>query len=209
VDAELPGSAALSLVSKVLPLDPEAAVFAAMLSGWADQQRARVCKSPTVQARASVVRRFADFTGMHPWQWRADDADAFFSQMLSGSEPKANSTVRGYQNALRLFCDFATDVRYGWAALCAERFGEAPSQILHDWNTVGHVNEFEGRPGRRPLSYDEVQELFDAADGLVDQARRRHRKGALAALRDSTLLKTVYAYGLFSRVQSPCASVVL
>jgi integrase/recombinase XerD len=45
----------------VLPLDPEAAVFAAMLSGWADQQRARVCKSPTVQARASVVRRFADW----------------------------------------------------------------------------------------------------------------------------------------------------
>jgi integrase/recombinase XerD len=54
-----------------------------------------------------------------------------------------------------------------------------------------------------------VQELFDAADGLVDQARRRHRKGALAALRDSTLLKTVYAYGLFSRVQSPCASAIL
>ncbi|OMC33633.1 integrase [Mycobacterium colombiense] len=196
MDAELPGSAALSLVSKVRPLDPETAVFTAMLSGWADQQRARVCQPPTVQARASVVRRFAEFTGAYPWQWRADDADAFFSKLLSGSEPKADSTVRGYQNALRLFCDFVTDARYGWASLCAERFGEAPSQILHEWNSASHVNEFEGRPGRRPLSYDEVQELFDAADGLVDQARRRHRKGALSALRDSTLLKTVYAYGL-------------
>lgn len=193
---ELPGSAALSVVSKVLPLDPEATVFAAMLSGWADQQRARVCKAPTVHARASVVRRFAEFVGTYPWQWQADDADAFFSQLLSGLEPKADSTVRGYQNALRLFCDFIADARYGWASLCDERFGQTPSQILHDWNTVSHVNEFQGRPGRRPLSYDEVQKLFDAADGLVDQARRRHRKGALSALRDSTLLKAVYAYGL-------------
>ena len=101
----------------------------------------------------------------------------------------------GISERVALFCDFVTDARYGWASLCAERFGEAPSQILHDWNSASHVNEFEGRPGRRPLSYDEVQELFDAADGLVDQARRRHRKGALSALRDSALLKTVYAYG--------------
>ena len=184
------------MVSKAIPLDPEAAVFRAMLSGWADQQRARVCKPPTVKARESVVRRFADFAGTYPWQWRADDADAFFSQLLSGSEPKAESTIRGYQNALRLFCDFITDARYGWPVLCVERFGQSPSQILHDWNTVTHVSEFEGRPGRRPLSYDEVQQLFDAADGLVEQARERHRKGALSALRDSTLLKTVYAYGL-------------
>jgi integrase/recombinase XerD len=113
--AELPGSAALSLVSKVLPLNREAAVFTAVLSGWADQQRARVCKPPTVQARATLVRRFAEFTGAYPWQWRADDADAFFSKLLSGSEPKADSTVRGYQNALHLFCDFITDARYGWA----------------------------------------------------------------------------------------------
>jgi len=55
----------------------------------------RVCQPPTVQARASVVRRFAEFTGAYPWQWRADDADAFFSKLLSGSEPKADSTVRG------------------------------------------------------------------------------------------------------------------
>lgn len=107
---------------------------------------------------------------------------------------------------MRLFGDFVTDTRYGWASLCAERFGQAPAQILHDWNTVRHVNEFEGRPGRRPLSYDEVQELFDAADGLVDQARLRHRKGALSALRDSTLLKTVYAYGLLSGAQPDAAA---
>jgi site-specific recombinase XerD len=196
VSAELPGSAGLSLVSKVIPLDPESTVFRAMLSGWADQQRARFLKTPTIQARESVVQRFSDFTGAYPWQWGADDADAYFSQLVSGSEPKAGSTLRGYELTLRLFCDFITDPRYGWAPLCVERFGQVPSQILHDWNTVGHVSEFEGRPARRPLSYEEVQELFDAADGQVEQARKRHRKGALSALRDSTLLKTVYAYGL-------------
>jgi hypothetical protein len=44
---------------------------------------------------------------------------------------------------------------------------------------------------------------------LVDQARRRHRKGALSALRDSTLLKTVYAYGLFSGAPAACVSAIL
>ncbi|BDX33339.1 hypothetical protein TUM20985_38860 [Mycobacterium antarcticum] len=196
MSGDLPGSAALSLVSKVASLDPEAATVRAMLAGWSDQQRARVCLPPTILARASVVRRFGDFTGTHPWEWTAEDADAFFSSLVSGSKPKAVSTVRGYQNALRLFCDFITDRRYGWAALCEERFGQLPAQILHDWNTVTHVNEFEGTAGRRPLTYDEVQELFDAADGLVEQARHRHRKGSLSALRDAAMLKVVYAFGL-------------
>ncbi|WP_328401336.1 hypothetical protein [Nocardia sp. NBC_00403] len=43
----------------------------------------------------------------------------------------------------------------------------------------------------------EVQALFDAADARVEHARRHGRKGALPALRDAALLKTVYAYGLF------------
>jgi hypothetical protein len=54
------------------------------------------------------------------------------------------------------------------------------------------------RRGVVPLNPQEA--LFDAADGRVEQIRARSRKGALAALRDATVLKTVYAYGLFSRV---------
>jgi hypothetical protein len=67
--------------------------------------------------------------------------------------------------ALRLFCADAADARYGWAAKCLEQFGSVPRQILDEWNTVAHVTEFEGQPHRRPLTYDEVQALFDAADG--------------------------------------------
>ena len=56
-----------------------------------------------------------------------------------------------------------------------------------------------GLPHRRPLTYDEVQALFDAADGRVEEIRSRGRKGALAAQRDAALLKTIYAFGLRRR----------
>ncbi len=74
-----------------------------------------------------------------------------------------------------------------------------PVQILHEWNTVTHVSEYEGDPSRRPLTYDEIQALFDAADGRVEEIRKRGRKGALAAMRDSALLKSYYAYGMRRR----------
>jgi integrase/recombinase XerD len=199
VVSDLPGSARLSLVANVVPLDPESAVFSAMLSGWSDQQRARFLRPVTISARESVVRRFADFTNEYPWQWRPDDADAWFARLGSGSPPTAVSTARGYQNALRLFCDFITDNRYGWSALCAERFGASPVQILHEWNVIGHVNEFEGQAGRRPLTYEEVQALFDAADGRAEDTRKHQRKGVSTALRDAAFLKTVYAFGLRRR----------
>jgi hypothetical protein len=54
-----------------------------------------------------------------------------------------------------------------------------------------------------------LQRFLDYADEQVDRAVRAKRKGALAAYRDATLFKVVYAWGLFSRAQSRCASVVL
>ncbi|WP_433754912.1 hypothetical protein [Nocardia sp. CA-135398] len=80
--------------------------------------------------------------------------------MGSGVQPKMFSTVRGYQLGLRMFCDYLIDDRYGWVSLCANRFGAIPTQVLHEWNSVSHVSEFEGRPGRRALTYDEVAECF-------------------------------------------------
>jgi integrase len=101
-----------------------------------------------------------------------------------------------------MFCDFICDGRYGWQAICHAEFGQAPIQILHEDNSVARVTEFEGQPGRRPLSYDEVQALFDAADGRVEDIRNRGRKGAVVAMRDSALLKAFYAFGL--RRQEAC-----
>ena len=179
------------LADGVLHLDPASAVFEAMLAGWATQQRARFLKVNTIEPRLELVRRFAAFTNQYPWQWEPAEAEAFIT-----SSPVAVSTASNYQNTLRLFCAYASDVRYGWVARCLEQFGSVPRQILDEWNTVAHVTEYEGQPHRRPLTYDEVQALFDAADGRVGEIRSRGRKGALAAQRDAALLKTVYAFGL-------------
>ena len=198
--AGLPGCARLELAQGVVPLRPQEAVFEGMLAGWARQQRSRFLREDaTIGPRAAVVRRLAEFAGQYPWEWEPAEAQAFISHLRSGARPVAVSTGRWYEGAVRLFCEYVTDPRYEWAEVCGERFGRRPVQVFHEWNSVAHVTEYEGAPGRRPLTYDEVQALFDAADGRAEEIRARGRKGALAALRDAAVLKTVYAYGLRRR----------
>jgi hypothetical protein len=40
---------------------------------------------------------------------------------------------------LRLFTEYICDARYGWTAICRERFGAPPVQILHERTSAGHV----------------------------------------------------------------------
>lgn len=82
------------------------------------------------------------------------------------------STLRTYHLALRMFCDYLVDPRYGWGERCLELFGSHPVQVCHEWNTVAHVVEMEARPAVRPLTRAEVQALFDYADEQVDVGRR-------------------------------------
>ncbi|WP_157488710.1 tyrosine-type recombinase/integrase [Pseudofrankia sp. DC12] len=196
----LPGSARLEIVENVVPLDQAGTTFEAMLSGWARQQRARFLReAETIAPRLALVRRLVAFSGLFPWEWTPAEGEAFISDRRSGSRPVSVSTARGYEVALRMFCEYVTDPRYEWPRVCEERFGRCPAQIFHEWNSVAHVVEYEGSAGRRPLTYDEVQALFDAADGLVEEIRGRGRKGALPAMRDAALLKTIYAFGLRRR----------
>ncbi|MFF3153267.1 tyrosine-type recombinase/integrase [Streptomyces sp. NPDC057910] len=197
--ADLPGAAHLVPASGVVHLDPESAVFDAMLGGWQLQQRTRFLKADTIRGRVELMRRLAAFTNAYPWQWEAADVEAFIDHLRQRPRPIVVSTARIYQHSVRMFMEYITDARYSWPRVCEERFGTVPVQILHEWNTVVHVAEYEGDPRRRPLTYDEVQALFDAADGRVEEIRARHRKGALAAMRDAAMLKTVYAYGLRRR----------
>ena len=111
----LPGAVGLVLAGNVVPLDPEPAVLAAMLEGWGRQQRARFLQNRTIAARARLVRRVAEFSGQYPWQWNAAEIEAFFGSLRCGGRPAAASTARGYQVTLRLFLDYLTDARYGWA----------------------------------------------------------------------------------------------
>lgn len=194
-----PGSARLVLVSGVVHLDEAAAVFGAMLDGWQRQQQSRLLVEGTITSRSLLLRRFADFADGYPWQWTAGDVEDFTVSLVSGSNRLAASTIRGYHLALRMFCDYLLDARYGWVAACEERFGAIPSQVCHDYNTVAHLSEYEGRPGRRPFTYEELQHLFDFMDTRVETVRRSGRKGALAALRDAQMVKTCYAFGLRRR----------
>jgi integrase len=81
-------------------------------------------------------------------------------------------------------------------AACEEAFGEFPVAICHEWNTIAHLNDYEGNPEARPLSWEELQRFLDYADDQVERAARSKRKGALAAYRDATLFKVIYGWGL-------------
>ena len=119
-----------------------------------------------------------------------------WSSWLTSEKRLAASTVRGYQGSLRLFSEFLIDGRYGWATECEKAFGTHPVPICHEWNTIAHLNSYEGRPEARPSYRDELQRFFDYADDQVDRAQRSKRKGALAAYRDATLFKVIYGWGL-------------
>jgi integrase/recombinase XerC len=175
-------------------LDPQAAVFTGMLEGWASQQRSRLLGDATVAHRLRVVRRFGEFTNDYPWAWQPADVEEF-SGSLRG-RGLAFSTIRMYQQALALFCEFVTDPRYGWAVECERRFGSHAVQVCTEANTAAHVAEFEGDPRRRPFSREELQAFFDYADAQVRWISRSGRKGALAAFRDAVCFKVIYAWGL-------------
>jgi len=172
----------------------------AMLRGWRAQQAARGLRAGTAGYRERLVRRFQAFTNEFPWQWRPAHVDEW-SLTLTAERHLAPATIRGYQTDLRLFSEYLTDARYGWAAACEEVFGTFPVPICHEWNTIAHLNDYEGSPEARPLSREELQRFLDYADDQVERAVKARRKGVLAAYREATLFKVIYGWGLFSGVR--------
>lgn len=172
----------------------EEAVWRSMVGSWAQQQRARHLATQTIQTRVALIERFQTFTEKYPWQWQASDLDEFSdSYRQRGRGP---ATVRAVHGGIRVFCDYLTSPDYDWVEICEQQFGETPSQVCLPWNTAAHVQEYEGSPHRRALTFDEVQQLFDYADSRVEAVACSGRKGALGALRDAQMFKTAYAFGL-------------
>jgi hypothetical protein len=185
----------LELAPGVTHLHPEDTMVRAMVSGWAKQQLGgRLCDVRTVKTRASEVRAFIEFSGAYPWGWTSRMMDEW-SAHLVGELQRAKSTIRQKQGAVRMFCDYITSAYYDWPAQCEAWFGAHPVQVCHEWNTVAHLVDYEGDPGRRPFTRQEMQDFLDCADDRVERARKSRRKGTLAAYRDATMFKTMYGWG--------------
>jgi integrase/recombinase XerC len=194
---DLAGAAHLELISGVAQLRPEDATFEAMLRGWRAQQAARGLREDTIGVRERLMRRFSEFTNEYPWNWQPSHVDEW-SLSLTAEGHLAPSTVRAYQCSLRSFNEYLCDSRYGWVSTCQEQFGAGayPVAIVHEWNTIAHLNDYEGNPEARPFTREELQRFLDYADEQVDRAVRAKRKGVLAAYRDATLFKVLYGWGL-------------
>ena len=198
-DGNRPGSVTALRPGNVALLRPAEQVFDDMLAGWSAQQVSRMLNAKTIGARLAQVRRFAGFCGSLPWEWTPADVEEWTTALVSGERPCSHGTIRSYQNAVALFCDYLTDRRYGWVERCEELFDTHPVQVCHEWNTVVHTGDHEARPAVRPLSRVEVQTFFDYADDRVDQARTQGKKGWKSLFRDATLFKMIYAFGLRRR----------
>ncbi|MFD1967403.1 site-specific integrase [Pseudonocardia alni] len=179
----------------VAPRDRGDQVLGDMLTGWRHQQLSRNLSFTTIDSRARVVARFIEHCNEMPWAWTVSHVDEFFGD-LRAEHNLSRSTVRAYQNGLRMFCDYLTDPRYGWDTICEQAFGTHPSQVVHDWNSAGHHQDNEQDPRKRAFTRDELQAFFDRADQEVTRIRELGRKGWLPAFRDAVLFKVAYAWGL-------------
>lgn len=157
----------------------------------------RGLRPDSVRSATRSVERFRAFLGTPPWRWTAGDVDEWMTHLVSVRK-LAPSTIRRYQQTISAFCSYLTSEHYGWVDECMARFGTHPIQVCHEWNTNKHLQDYEGNPGRRPLTRDELQQLFDFADSEVERRLASGRKGALPAYRDATLLKLTYSWGLRS-----------
>ncbi|HZE03336.1 MAG TPA: site-specific integrase [Pseudonocardiaceae bacterium] len=166
-----------------------------MLTGWRRQQLARNLSFATIDGRARLVGRFIGHANEMPWSWTVQHVDEFFGD-LRVEHLLSRSTVRTYQNALRLFCAYLTDPHYGWDTVCEEAFGSHPSQVCFEWNTAGHHQDNEQDPRKRAFTRVELQAFFDRADDEVARIRTLGRKGWLPAFRDAVLFKVAYSWGL-------------
>lgn len=188
-------SGRVHLVASVPLLHPEAQTVQEMLEGWRNQQLCRNLAHDTIEGRIRLVERFVAYTNEFPWTWMPAMVEEFFSDLRSVSG-RRQSTIRGYQNALRLFCSYVSDPDYGWDRVCEQRFGTHPAQVFFEWNTATHVQDNEQQPIKRAFTKHELQDFFDHADDQAVLIAASHRKGWLPAYRDAVMFKLAYSYGL-------------
>ena len=179
----------------VRPLRLEEALFDAVLEGWRRAQSGRHLTEATKRSREAIVRRFCEYVGRWPWEWRR-------WMWMSGwriswtAARRAVSTLRGYQGAMRGFMDYLTDERYPWVAICEREFGVRPVQIVEERNSIAQSDRVRGAAGAAAVHARGAGGVLRSLRRAGAGCRARRRKGSLAALRDAALFKTIYAWGL-------------
>src|SRR5215472_18750132 len=192
---QIDGSGRVQLVPSMPVLRPDEQVLQMMLDGWRNQQLSRNLQFATIDQRLRCVRRFLDHVNEDPWNWTPAMVEEF-SADLRTVKHVSHSTLRGYHSALRAFTSYISNPDYGWDRICEKYFGTIPAQVFFDWNAAPHVQEYDGRPTRRPYTREEISALFDHADDEVERIGKSGRKGWQAAYRDAVMMKIAYAYGL-------------
>ena len=134
IGPRVPGAARLQLADGIPLLRPEEQVFTAMLEGWRNQQLARNLALATIAARERAARAFTAHADTFPWLWTATMIDEWLGD-LRAVRRLHRSTLRGYQESIRMLCLYLTDPAYGWTGECETRFGTHPVQVVHEWNT--------------------------------------------------------------------------
>ena len=76
---------------------------------------------------------------------------------------------------------------YEWTAICEERFGTHPVQVVHEWNTAVHVQDNEADVKKPACTKAELHAFFAHRDDEVARIRAFGRKGWLRALRAPTV----------------------
>ncbi|ALU38924.1 integrase [Kocuria flava] len=180
-------------------LRAEDRVFEAMLDGWRAQQLARGLTATFILSSCRLVVRFQEHSNEYPWRWSAHHLDEFLADRRSRERPVTLATLRANAGAIRMFCAYLTDPRYGWAGLCEQVFGDVPTQVVFEWNAPRHRTDDAVPPARRSLTKEELQRFFDTVVDVVDAEFAKGSKRWLPALRDSIAFKVAYAYGLRRR----------
>lgn len=185
----------LVVAGSVPLLHPEQHAVEEMLDGWRNQQLSRNLQFDTIAQRIRYVRRFMEHMNEFPWNWTPAHVEEYFGDLRS-IKRLSHSSVRAQQSALRAFTSYIANPDYGWDRRCEELFGTHPAQVFFEWNSAPHVQEYEGRPVKRPFTRRELQMLFDHADDEVERAAASGKKGWRSAYRDAVMLKAAYSYGL-------------
>ncbi len=110
------------VVGSIPLLHAEAPTVQEMLERWRNQQLCRNLDHETIAGQIRIVERFLEVTNEFPWTWTPAMAEEFFSDLRS-MRGRKQSTIRGYQNALRLFCSYVSHPDFGWERVCEQRLG--------------------------------------------------------------------------------------